>query len=298
MGSINLVGHAIKHGIINVFKNSRFSMASIGTIAACLYLFGVFFFMLLNLQFNVDEVQSNVGFAVYFNEGSSEETIKRIEQQIRETIDVSDVTYTSAEQAWEDFKAELNEDLVKTFGDDNPLKDSASLTVMLRDVSGQEAAAKAIEKMEGVRKVKQSKEMAEVFGSVNKFVSVISGAIILLLLGISVFLISTTVSTGITVRREEISIMKLIGASDFFIRGPFIFEGILLGLVGAGIPLGILYFCYDFMIEYMNRQFSALSLKFLTMGEIYGKLVPVSLLIGLGIGLCGSYFTVRKHLRN
>lgn len=298
MANILLIGHAIKHGIINVFKNRRFSLASIGTIAACLYLFGVFYFMLLNLQFNVDKAQSNVGFSVYFNEGVTEEQIQAVRAEIEAKVDISSIEYISADQAWEGFKSELNEDLVKTFGEDNPLKDSASFTVTLNDVTKQEAAAKTIEAVEGVRKVKLSKEMADVFGSVNKFVGVISGAIIILLLGISIFLISTTVSTGITVRREEISIMKLIGASDFFIRGPFIFEGMLLGLVGACIPLGILYFCYDYMIQYMDNQFSALSLRFLSMGDIYGKLIPISLLIGLGIGLCGSFFTVRRHLRN
>ncbi|MDO5291615.1 MAG: permease-like cell division protein FtsX [bacterium] len=297
MGKILLIGHGIKHGMINVFKNRRFSLASIGTIAACLFLFGVFYFVLMNLQYNVDKAQENVGFTVLFDEGIKEERIKEIQVQVEEKLNTSSVTYTSAEDAWESFKSELSEDLVKTFGDDNPLKDSASLTVTLKDVTKQKEAASYIEKIEGVRKVKQSEEVADVFGTFNNFVGVISGAIIVLLLGISIFLISTTVSMGITVRREEISIMRLIGASDFFIRGPFIFEGMFLGIIGAAIPLGILYFCYEMMIKFMRSEFSALSLEFLTMNQIYADLVPIALGIGLGIGLCGSYLTVRRHLR-
>ena len=102
---------------------------------------------------------------------------------------------------------------------------------------------------------------------------------------------------GITVRKEEIGIMKLIGASDFFVRGPFIIEGIILGLVGASIPLGILYFCYDKIMGFVGSEFTVLSLEFLSMKEIYSQLVPIALLIGLGIGLCGSVWTVRKHLK-
>ncbi len=298
MAKLTLIAHGIKHGFINVFKNRRFSLASIGTIAACLFLFGVFYFVLQNLQYNVNKAQENVGFTVLFNEGTTESRIKEIEAQIKENLETSSITYTSAQEAWENFKPELSEELVQTFGDDNPLEDSASLTVTLKDVTKQESAANYIEKIDGVRKVKQSKEVADVFGTFNHFVGVISGAIILLLLGISVFLISTTVSMGITVRREEISIMKLIGASDFFIRGPFIFEGMFLGIIGAGIPLGILYFCYEMMIKFMRSEFSALSLEFLTMNQIYAGLVPVSLVIGLGIGFCGSYLTVWRHLRN
>lgn len=298
MSRLTLIAHGIKHGLINVFKNRRFSLASIGTIAACLFLFGVFYFVLQNLQYNVDKAQENVGFTVLFKEGIKEERIKEIETQIKEKLDVSSIKYTSAKEAWDKFKSELSEELVKTFGDDNPLKDSASLTVTLKDVTKQDNAAKYIENIDGVRKVKRSEEVADVFGTFNQFIGVISGAIIVLLLGISIFLISTTVSMGITVRREEISIMKLIGASDFFIRGPFIFEGMYLGLIGAGIPLGILYFCYEMMIKFMRSEFSALSLEFLTMDQIYAGLVPISLAIGLGIGFCGSYLTVRRHLRN
>ncbi|MDO5521623.1 MAG: permease-like cell division protein FtsX [bacterium] len=297
MANILLIGHGIKHGIINVFKNRRFSLASIGTIAACLFLFGVFYFVLMNLQYNVDKAQENVGFTVLFKEGTGEERIHEIQDQIVEKLDTANVVYTSAEDAWKNFKSELSEDLVKTFGNDNPLKDSASLTVTLKDVTKQNEAVGYIEKIEGVRKVKRSEEVADVFGTFNNFIGVISGAIIVLLLGISIFLISTTVSMGITVRREEISIMRLIGASDFFIRGPFIFEGMFLGLIGAAIPLGILYFCYEMMIKFMRSEFSALSLEFLTMNQIYADLVPIALGIGLGIGLCGSYLTVRRHLR-
>lgn len=297
MVNFNTLGHSVKNGIKGLYRNGRFSLASIGTIAACLFLFGIFYFVLVNIEYNVKQAEENVGITVLFDEGLTEEEIAEIGEQIKESVQVSSMDYTSAQEAWDSFKAELDPELVETFGDDNPLADSASFTIMLKDISKQESDCKKIEQIEGVRKVSRSSEVANVFTTFNKFLGIVSGAIIVLLLGISVFLISTTVAMGITVRCEEISIMKLIGASDFFVRGPFIMEGLFLGVIGAAIPLGILYFCYDKIMTYVSTEFSVLSLQFLELNQIYGDLVPLALLIGLGIGLCGSYMTVRKHLR-
>lgn len=123
--------------------------------------------------------------------------------------------------------------------------------------------------------------------------------LIAILLGVSVFLISNTVTIGINVRREEITIMKYIGATDFFVRSPFVVEGILIGLVGAGIPLAIIYFVYNKAVAYVLDRFSILTnlLTFLPVKEIFHILLPLSLGIGVGIGFLGSFITVRKHLR-
>ena len=115
---------------------------------------------------------------------------------------------------------------------------------------------------------------------------------------VSVFLINSTISTGITVRRSEIEIMRLMGASDFFIRAPFIVEGVVIGLVGALIPLVILFFSYNTIIQYIKTRFEVISgwLDFLGAAQVFQMLIPVCLLIGIGIGFIGSFVTVRKHL--
>lgn len=297
MVNVNSLGHGIKHGTKNLYSNGRFSLASISTIAACLFLFGIFYFILVNLQHNITKAETNVGITVLFNEGISEEEITTIGDTIRKNVEVETIVYTSADQAWEDFKKDFPKELVETFGEDNPLEDSASYTITLKELSKQDSAVKFIQSIEGVRKVTHSEEVADKFTSFNHMIGIFSAAIIILLLGISIFLINITVSMGITVRREEISIMKLIGASDFFVRGPFIIEGLLLGLIGACIPLAILYFFYEKIMQFISSEFAVLSLEFLSLHEIYARLVPISLLIGLGIGLCGSMLTVRRHLR-
>ena len=166
-------------------------------------------------------------------------------------------------------------------------------------ISMQESLVSYIESLPGVRQVRKSAVVATMLTSVNSLIGYVSMGIILILLAVSIFLISNTVSLGITVRREEISIMKLIGATDFVVRAPFVIEGMILGLVGAAIPLAAIYFIYKRAIEYLVEKFSALDslLQFLSISEIFTTLVPASLILGAGIGFLGSFVTARKHLR-
>ena len=122
--------------------------------------------------------------------------------------------------------------------------------------------------------------------------------IIIILLAVSIFLISNTVSIGISVRKEEINIMKYIGATDFFVRAPFVLEGMIIGVLGAGLPMILIYSLYNYALNYIVERFSVLSgfLSFLSVDQIFKFLTPVSLLVGVGIGFLGSISTVRKHL--
>ena len=152
---------------------------------------------------------------------------------------------------------------------------------------------------QGVRRVNQSEAVANTLGGVNRLISYMSITIIGILLFVAIFLINNTVTIGIAVRKEEIAIMKLIGATDFFVRAPFIVEGILIGLIGAALPLTAFYFLYKQVIQVIEEKFSVLSgiLQFLPAGELYRILLPVGLILGIGIGFLGSFITIRKHLK-
>ena len=156
-----------------------------------------------------------------------------------------------------------------------------------------------IQSIDGVRKVNASKSVAESFASFGRLISYVSLGIIVILVGVAVFLISNTVTIGITVRHEEIAIMKYLGATDFFVRAPFLIEGMLIGLIGSLIPVCILKVLYDKVVLFVGTEFSVLNgiLTFLPSGEIFRILLPVSLIIGLGIGFIGSYLTLIKHVR-
>ncbi|WFR56857.1 permease-like cell division protein FtsX [Anaerocolumna sp. AGMB13025] len=292
--------YSLKQGIKNIHRNRMFSLASIGTITACLFLFGIFYFVVANFQYMVKTAETSVGVTVFFDAGVSEDQIKQIGEEIKSRAEVSKIEYISAEETWKNYKEKyLKPELAQTFGDDNPLADSASYSVYLNDVSMQKSLVTYIQDLDGVRQVNHSDSVANTFKTFNALVGYVSAAIIIILLAVAIFLISTTVTMGIAIRKEEISIMKLIGATDTFIRAPFIVEGVIIGIIGALLPVTGLYFIYHKVISYITEKYINIfhAFKFLEAPEIFSKLVPISLGIGIGIGLIGSYMTVRRHLR-
>jgi cell division transport system permease protein len=279
-----------------------FSLASIATMSACIFLFGLFYSIITNFQYIVKSAEEGVAVTVFFDDDISDERITEIGVELEGQAGVREIKYVSAEEAWEGFQEEYfgdNASLAEGFKDDNPLANSANYEVYMSDVSMQSKVVSFAEGLEGVRKVNKSDVVAKTLSSVNVLISYAAIAIILILLAVSIFLISNTVTIGITVRSEEIAIMKYIGAKDSFVRLPFLTEGIIIGLIGSGIPLILLYFLYSRAVEYIMVRFSLLKniLDFLPVGYVYKTLLPISILLGIGIGFVGSFFTTRKHLK-
>ena len=300
--SISSFFYAIRQGFKNIFRNSMFSLASIATMVACIFLFGSFFAVIFNVNALVRSIEEEVGVTVLFDEGITRERVEEIGELIKERPEVTSVEYTSPEQAWEEFQTEYfadNPEYAESFANDNPLANSASYTVQTETIEEQQALVDYVKTIDGVREVNQSSEAADTLISFNRLLTYISIAIIAILLIIAVFLIANTVAVGISVRKEEISIMKLIGATDSFVRAPFIVEGILLGVIGAAIPLAILYFSYNWLIDKLLSRFGILSImtgSLLTVNQVFMYLLPVGIVLGIGIGLVGSIITVKRHL--
>ena len=291
--------YTIKQGIVNIFRNKWYSLASMATISACLFMFGIFYSLVANFQYIVKEAQDGVAVTVFFEEGISDERIAEIGSLIEKRAEVSHVNFVSADAAWESFKDDYLGEYADGFGDDNPLPNSANYEVYLNDVSMQDSLVTYVESLDGVRRVNRSEVTANTLSGMNKLIGYASAGIIAILLAVSIFLISNTVTIGISVRKEEINIMKYIGATDFFVRAPFVIEGILIGLAGSVLPLAIIYVIYNNVIAYVSTRFSMLSqlLKFLTVDQVFQVLMPISLIIGIGFGFFGSFSTVRKHIR-
>ena len=174
-----------------------------------------------------------------------------------------------------------------------------SFSITMKDVSKQAEFVRFLEGLKGVRKVKSSQNTADTISSLNMFVGYASAGIIVILLLVSIFLISNTVTIGITVRKEEIRIMKLIGATNFFVRAPFIVEGVLIGLIGSIIPLVLIYYAYDAILNYVVGRLTLIKklFEFVSINDLFSVLIPATLLIGVGIGFLGSVFTTRRHLK-
>jgi cell division transport system permease protein len=302
---IRSLGYCVRQGFKNIWRNSMFSVASITTMTACILLFGMFFSVLMNVNFMIRTLEEEVGVTVLFDEGLEQEKIDEIGEKIRAMEHVTDVTYTSAEEAWENFQQEYfegNEEYAKSFSEngENPLANSASYTVRVDEIENQNSIVTRIKRLEGVRQVNQSAGATKTLISFNSLFTYVAVAIIALLLVVSIFLIANTVNVGISVRRHEIAIMKLIGATDSFVRAPFIVEGLLLGLIGSLIPLGILFVAYDRILGWLLNRFGVLNTisgSLPSVLEVFHVLAPVGVALGLGIGLIGSIITVRRHLR-
>lgn len=298
---ISTFGYTIKQGIKNICTNKMFSIASIATMAACIFMFGMFYSIVINFQHVVKDVESGVAITVFFDAGTTQDQIDAIGQEIAMRPEVSSFNYVSAEEAWEEYKLEYfdgDEAAAASFGTDNPLAGESNYEIYMEDISQQSSLVSYLEGLDHVSRVRQSEMVANTLTDFNRLVSIVSAVIILILICVAVFLISNTVRTGIAVRKEEIGIMKVIGATDYFVRAPFIVEGILIGLIGAAIPLIILHAMYGRIIEYVANRFGFLNnlLTFLPVDTVFQILLPVGLILGVGIGYIGSRVTVRKHI--
>ena len=307
---ISTLLYTIKQGFVNIFRNKWYSLASIATISACLFLFGLFYSILANFQNILKTAEEGVSVTVFFHsewdgceshiEGQipSEQQIEEIGQEIAKRAEVSDVQFKSADEAWATFGPDyFGEDYAEGFPE-NPLAGEDSYEIFLSDVSMQDALVTWLQSIPQVRKVNYSEMTANTLSGLNLLIAYVSMGIIVILLAVSIFLISNTVAIGISVRSEEINIMKYIGATDFFVRAPFVLEGMLIGLIGAAVPLGLIYSLYNYALNYIVERFLVLSgfLNFLSVDEVFHFLIPVSLGVGVGIGFLGSISTVRKHL--
>lgn len=294
---INTLFYCIKQGIRNIFKNKWFTLASVATISSCLFLFGLFYAILTNFEHMVKNAEQGLCVSALLEEGLSDERVSEIRAMLIRRTEVSEVEYVSAEETWIQFAEESNFGDISIFTE-NPLADCAHFDIYLSDVAMQQTLVTYLESIDGIRKVNQSFLTAQALTGVNAIIGYVSIGIIVILFLVSIFLISNTVSIGISVRKEEIQIMKYIGATDFFTRAPFVIEGMLIGLIGSFVPLIGVYFIYNEAMMYVARRFPSLSqlFTFLPVDSVFTNLVPVCIGLGVGIGFIGSFTTVRKHL--
>lgn len=299
---ISTFWYNLGQGLKNIWRNKLFSLASIATMSACIFLFGVFYAIGVNFTQMVHTAEEGVAVTVFFNENTTDKQIDAVEQQIKERPEVADYHFVTAQEAWDSFKKDYfkgKEELAEGFAEDNPLANSEHFEIYLNDVSMQESLVEFLQGLEGVREVHQSEVAAKTLADFNSLIGYIFVGVIIILIAVAIFLINNTVTVGISVRREEIAIMKLIGAKDKFVRAPFIVEGVFIGLIGSVIPLTLLFFLYQTIIRYISEKFQFIGslVQFVPVNDVFRILIPISLILGLGIGYVGSRMTLKKHLK-
>ena len=300
--SLRTLGYSFSKGLQNMFKNGWMSVISIMTIAVNVFVIIVFYTVVTNVDFMMTEFEKNIGVAVFFEKNTTEEQILELKAKMEKRAEVYRVEYISAAEAWESFKSQYfdqREELLTGFGEDNPLAESASLQISLADISKQGTLVQVLKAENIVRYVRETRDVTYVVEAVNKLVTYISVGLLTILILLALFLISNTIRLAVTLRNEEIGIMRYIGARNMMIRGPFLVEGILIGLIGASIPLILFYYVYPDVVIQIQKSYAILSdyLIFLGRDRILQTLIPIALLSGAGIGYLGSRFTVGKYLK-
>jgi cell division transport system permease protein len=298
---INSLGYGIRQGWKNIQKNRWYSAASVLTMAACIFLFCIAYAIVANMGYMVRRAETTIGITVFFEDGIPQEKIDTIGEILGNRSEVASIRFVSAEEAWESMKQDYFADtpeLAEGFEQDNPLADSASYEIFLKDIEDQPVFVEYVKSLDGVRKVNYSELTASGLGSLNRIVTGVSAVLIGILLVVSVFLISNTIALAINVRREEIRIMRFIGATDGFVRLPFVMEGILIGCAGAALPLLITLLVYGRAAAFFSEKMKMFSSLFVLLpaGEVFRILIPAALILGIGIGFAGSEISVRRHL--
>lgn len=271
----------------------------------CMYFFILrIFSVITNIEYMVRTAETTMGITVFFDENLTEDEIKDIGAKIESDKSgiIKEIKFVSAEEAWDSFKSEYfgdEEALAEGFADDNPLAGSSSYEIRLNNITDQDGMVAYLEGLSGVRKVNYSNSAATGLASFNKILGLLFGVLIAMLLAVAVFLISNTISVAAEFRKNENRIMRLIGATNFMIRAPFVVEGTILGLIGAAIPLGVMLFVYRQTVEYVMNRFELLSgiIQFLPIGTFYPTMAAIALALGGGLGFFVSFFTIRRELR-
>ena len=295
----SIFGYLIGEGFRNFFKNKKSTAASLIIMCATMFIFGIFFLIGENVNYIIEQVQSDQAMQIFITPNATEEQEKEIEAKIREIRYVNTVDYVSQEQALNDMKSWLGEDsslLDPYSGEDNPFK--ASYVITLTDLTKSDEVEEQISSFENVASITVGNDTINKLVDIANGIRTATGVILVLLILISILIIANTIKLTVHARRKEISIMKYVGATNGFIRWPFMVEGILIGIIAALITVVVLGFTYNFIAGGMTNggTMATLDLNLLTFSDMLSTLLTVYIIMGIGIGTIGSAISMRKYL--
>lgn len=295
----SIFGYLIGEGFRNFFKNKKSTAASLIIMCATMFIFGIFFLIGENVNYIIEQVQSDQAMQIFINPEATDEQEKELEAKIRGIQYVNTVDYVSQEQALNDMKSWLGEDsslLDPYSGEENPFK--ASYVITLTDLTKSDEVEQQISSFENVASITVGNDTINKLVDIANGIRTATGVILVLLILISIFIIANTIKLTVHARRKEISIMKYVGATNGFIRWPFMVEGILIGIIAALITVVVLGFTYNFIAGGMTNggTMATLDLSLLTFSDMLSTLLTVYIVMGIGIGTIGSAISMRKYL--
>lgn len=294
---IRTIKYLTKEGISGIWKNRLMSFASIGTIALCLIILGLSYSIAANVDYLLQQVESTIGITAYIDTELSEGEITVLKNKIIAIPHVTIVTYISKEDALLSFSEDQSVgNIMDQFKEDNPLP--ASFEIHMDELVNQEDVVKSLEQYKELE-LSYFETETPMLVELSKSIRLISLVVIGCLTMVGILLMSNTIKLTVYIRRKEINIMKYIGAADWFIRAPFMIEGIAIGLLGAVIPIAIIWGSYKWFTQTIYENFSLVmeSVKLQETAVILANFIPMSLTIGVSIGIIGSGIAITKHLK-
>ena len=294
----SVLGYLIGEGFRNFFKNKKSTIASLIIMFATMFVFGIFFVIGENVNHVIAEIEAQQGMQVFINKNASKEQEKELENQRREIEYVNNVVYKSKEDALNQMKVMFKNTpyLAKSYEEDNPFP--ASYVVTLTNLEKSKEVQEQILKFDNVLEIQTKDDTINALINIANGVRIASGVILVILIFISIFIISNTIKLTVHARRKEISIMKYVGATNGFIRWPFMVEGILIGVIASFISILVLGITYNVTTEKIITSLSAarVHINLLTFSSMFNLLIVVYLILGIGIGTIGSAISMKKYL--
>ena len=292
----NVIGYLTREGFRNVFKNKKSTIASIIIMCMSMLIFGMFF----TIGENIDHIMTNVeeaqGMQVFIKEGTSAERVKQIGEEIKEIDGVNKTKYVSKEDALNQVKEQWKDksDLLSGYESVFP----ESYVVTLTDLSLNEEVQNKIMQIADIDEITSNNQTISTLMSLANGVRIVTGILLLILIIISIFIISNTIKLTVHARRKEISIMKYVGATNHFIRGPFLVEGIVIGVIAALISLLIVGLVYNIVSGNLMQTeiVKTIGISLLSFSDMFSMIIIVYLILGIGVGAIGSSISMRKYL--
>ncbi len=293
----NTLKYLFKEGIVGLWRNRTMAFASAGTIVLCLLILGMSYSVGTNIDYMIEQIESKFGITAYLEDGLSDTAILGLKNKIEAMPNVAGVSYISKDDALKNFSEE-NEDasLFAMFKEDNPLPASFEITAI--DIKNQSELVKKVQELEGIDEAVYLKNETEAFINIRNTVNYVCYAIIICLIVVGLLLMSNTIKLTVYIRKREINIMKYVGATDGFIRVPFLIEGMLVGLIGALVAILAVASAYNW-VQGMSQSATGIlgEIALMPTATIMTSLIPMYLSLGIGIGLIGSAFAIHKHLK-
>ncbi len=293
----NVINYFLTEGFRNVFKNKKSTVSCLGVMCATMLIFGLFFTIGQNINNWVEDLEAEQGMQVFMEFDATEEEISQLNDELNKIEGVNSVIFVSKEEAYNTMKERFGKN-AKAISGFTPDIFAVSYMVTLTDLSMNDQVYDAINNLDTVREIQNKRDTVETLSKVGSTIKIVTFVMFAILILISLFIISNTIKLTVHARRKEISIMKYVGATNGFIRTPFIIEGIIIGLISGILSILVVGGGYNYIANQIaqSETWQKLSLGILSFGDMIVQIVLVYMFLGVGIGIIGSSISMRKYL--